>query len=558
MKAQCRADGTTDASDRPLGERVDRPRTLPALLLGAYRAWEHAPALRVDSRTVTFGELARVVIARAVALAEQGLRPGDRVVLGVDNSVDLIVADHAIWLAGAIRVSLGGRVHGRELARVVTDCTPHLVLCHSRHLDQAGPALRAALPPGAVLEVVAEEGDPVAGWWSPAAAAGPVPASPTELLAVAAQLPGPATVGPGDPAALMYTSGTSGTPRAAVATHGAWAAMTGELGRLLPQAGPGDLYGHLAPMSHLSGSVAHAMMLRGVAGVVPAPGEARSAAVFDRHRITMTTVVPAQLRRFAASVLSGAIPMVGSLRAVVYGGAAPGPDLVRRSQWAFGPIAHQVYGSSEAMVPLTWLSPRDLDGEDVDRRSSSAGRVTAVCELVIRTADGQPAVPGAVGEVVVRGPTVSPGYRRPDGTVVPVTDPAGWYGTGDVGFLDRSGYLTLTGRARELIVTGGFTVYPGEVESAILTLPGVAECVVCAVPHLQWGEGVAAVVRLHPGASLDAADVVAVCRSQLASHKKPVLVRFVDRLPETASGKTDRAAVRAQFWTGHTRLIGLE
>lgn len=553
--------------DRPPGGR-GRPDTMTGLLHAAYAAYARSPALISTTGSVDFRELGQRASAGASGLAALGVARGDRVVLALDDSLDLVVADHAIWLAGAVRVCLGGRVHGRELERVVRDCRPRLVVCQTRHAAQAGGSLAAAFPAGAVLDVVPDPSAPghpgVPGRWSDAAAQA---ASRDRGRRGPAATPGPgggATVGPDDPAALMYTSGTTGAPRGAVATHRAWAAMTGELASLLPDLGPGDVYGHLAPMSHLSGSVAHALLLRGVAAVLPPPEATRSATVFARYSISVSTVVPTQLRRLVDSVAPGPdVPVPGVLRgpgtrprALVHGGSAAGADLVQRARAVFGDVVHQVYGSSEAMVPLTWLSPGDLAQDRLGSRAGSAGRATGVCRLEIRLPGGAPAATGERGEVVVSGPTVSPGYRRPDGTVAAVADVAGWYATGDVGAVDADGYLTLTGRAREVIKSGGFSVHPGEVEAAVLALPEVAQCVVCAVPNERWGEGVGAVVQLRPGAVLDARTVVDACRDRLAAHKKPVLVEFVERLPETTTGKVDRSAVRARFWAGRSRSIG--
>lgn len=519
-------------------------------LLQVYERHECWPALRVDTGWLSFGELADRVAAGVRALGRLGVRAGDRVVIAAQNQPELLVADHVLWFAGAVRVALGGRVHGRELARVVADCQPRLVICESSHREQGGGLLAAALPADAELHCLGRPGiEGLPAWLTTV--------DPDGRAALAA---GP-VCGDDAPAALMYTSGTTGAPRGAVATHRAWAAMTDGIRDLLPDLGAGDVFGHLAPMSHLGGSVGHALTLAGAAATVPrrsATAGTWSTSIFAAEGITVTAVVPALLRRLldgpGSETPDAAVPGV---RAVVYGGSAASPELIVRANRIFGNVLHQVYGTSEAMVPVTWLSPEQLRAAGAPALTS-AGRVTPVAQLAIRSATGSDLPVGETGEIAVRGPTVSPGYRRPDGGLDSLTDADGWYRTGDTGRIDEQGLLFLLGRSKELIVSGGFSIAPAEVESVITALPEVAECVVCAVPDPRWGEGVGAVIRLTPGAVLDAAAVITACRAQLAGHKKPVVVEFVDSLPEGSTGKTDRAAVRARFWSGSGRQTGAE
>jgi acyl-CoA synthetase (AMP-forming)/AMP-acid ligase II len=219
----------------------------------------------------------------------------------------------------------------------------------------------------------------------------------------------------------------------------------------------------------------------------------------------------------------------------------------------------QVYGLSEALVPLAALSPAAHSyekGRPLPSRLSSAGRVSPFVELRIIGESGSELSQGEVGEVTVRGDTVMAGYwRRPDLTAEMIDD-EGWARTGDVGFVDDDGFLHIVDRKKDVIVSGGFNIYPAEVERVIAGLEEVSEVVVVGTPSERWGEAVKAVVVVRPGFELDADRVVDVCRRNLASYKKPVEVEFVDYLPKGSTGKILRRELRDREWSGKERRVG--
>jgi acyl-CoA synthetase (AMP-forming)/AMP-acid ligase II len=250
---------------------------------------------------------------------------------------------------------------------------------------------------------------------------------------------------------------------------------------------------------------------------------------------------------------------VSSVRTVVYGGSSISPDRLARAVATFGNVFVQFFGLSETPMPLSALAPRDhrleVDGT-VPTRLASAGRVNPFVELRLRDDEGHDVPRGSVGEIAVRGDVVMAGYwNRPEETAAMI-DADGWAATGDLGRIDDEGYLFIVDRKRDMIVSGGYNVYPTEVENAIAALPAVREVAVVGVPDDQWGESILAVVVPESGAELDADAVVAACTERLANYKKPRAVEFVDELPKTGSGKVMRRAIRDRYWLDRERRVG--
>jgi acyl-CoA synthetase (AMP-forming)/AMP-acid ligase II len=218
-------------------------------------------------------------------------------------------------------------------------------------------------------------------------------------------------------------------------------------------------------------------------------------------------------------------------------------ELIREAQRVFGPVVETAYGQVEAPQIVTAMRARELLRDD---RLASVGRASTVAEVEIMDERGTLVGPNALGEIVVRGPLVMSGYLdRPSATAETIID--GWLHTGDLGVLDDDGYLYIRGRLREVINSGGFKIFPGDVEAVLARHPSVAECCVFGVTDAKWGEAVQAAVQLAPGAPASEAELIAYVKSELDSVKAPKRVHFVESLPRNAAGKVSRAAVRASL-----------
>jgi acyl-CoA synthetase (AMP-forming)/AMP-acid ligase II len=248
-----------------------------------------------------------------------------------------------------------------------------------------------------------------------------------------------------------------------------------------------------------------------------------------------------------------------SLRTILYGGSGIAPDRLGRAVKVFGDVFVQFFGLSETPMPLSALSQHDhrFDVREAPPpRLGSAGRVNPFVELRICDDGGAELPVGEVGEIVVRGDTVMSGYWGKPAETAAMIDADGWAATGDLGRFDEQGYLYIVDRKRDMIVTGGYNVYPAEVENAIAALEEVQEVAVVGVPDDRWGESVKAVVVPRPGMRLTETDIVECCTQRLAGYKKPRSVDFVDELPKTGSGKLMRRKVREPYWEGRERSVG--
>jgi acyl-CoA synthetase (AMP-forming)/AMP-acid ligase II len=241
----------------------------------------------------------------------------------------------------------------------------------------------------------------------------------------------------------------------------------------------------------------------------------------------------------------------------MYGAAPMSVEKLKKAITVFGPVMTGGYGQTEAPASISYMTPEEhfIDGKLApDERLSSVGRPNALVRVAILDDSNAVVEPGATGEICVRGDLVMKGYyKAPDKTAETIVD--GWLHTGDVGYLDGEGYLHITDRKKDMIISGGFNVYPGEVEQVLWSLPAVQDCAVIGVPDDKWGEAVKAVVELNAGHTATAEELIALCKEKLGSVKAPKTVDFIAALPRSAAGKVLKKDLRQTYWTGQQRKI---
>ncbi|HEV8298574.1 MAG TPA: class I adenylate-forming enzyme family protein, partial [Acidimicrobiales bacterium] len=370
------------------------------------------------------------------------------------------------------------------------------------------------------------------------------------LIAHATPLAVPARVAPSDLAIIGYTSGTTGFPKGAQCSHRAVVTCT----QLVPYVqgmvtnGSCTFIGSFSFVSALWGILLPHLWTGATMRLAGAADVDAWVAHLERDDATYTWV-PSPLVRAFRDALVARPGALANLRTVVHTGSKVPREFLASLVDVIGDQLIETWGLTESIGPLTATTRADLDGAcRADDVLASVGRPVPTAEVAVLDAAGHPSTaPGLTGEFVARADTLFSGYL---GRPVPDLDAFtadGWFRTGDVGRFDDAGYAYIEDRCKDVVVSGGMNVYPAEVELAILTLPGVAECAVFGVPDDRWGETVAAAVVAEPGAALTGDAVVAHVQARLASFKKPTVVRFVDSLPRNASMKVQKQVLREQF-----------
>ncbi|MCG3753948.1 class I adenylate-forming enzyme family protein [Amycolatopsis sp. Poz14] len=517
--------------------------TLTSAFAETYRRFADRPAILGDGGTVcTYAELGAQARRAAGGLAGRGAQPGDRVLVLMQNRPESLIVDHALAAGGLVRVALSYRLHAREVAGVAADCAPVAVVVDAEREGDVRTALTALNLDPVVISV---DEPRIAG---------------TERfsdLLGHAELESP-DVRPEQIAWLPYTSGTTGEPKGVMLSHRSVLACARNLMVELDSIESDDVVLHVAPLTHLSGYVSIPFTLRGAAHVCAEkfdPVETLEA--IGEYGVTVLPMVPTMLKMMLPELEEGRW-QTDTLHTVLYGGSPIAPAALRRLIACLGEVFIQGYGLTEVPFPLASLSKHDHrfdPGEEAPARLASAGRVNPFVEVRLRAADGTLAAEGQTGEIEARGDTTMLGYwNRPEATAA-VLSSDGWAATGDVGRL-QDGYLSIVDRKKDMIVSGGFNVFPAEIESAITELVGVAEVAVIGVPDLRWGETVKALIVVREGHRVSEDDVDRVCRERIASYKRPRIVEFVADLPKTGSGKLQRHVLRERHWAGQEGRVG--
>ncbi|ORW15908.1 acyl-CoA synthetase [Mycolicibacter nonchromogenicus] len=516
------------------------------LTVGALKRNKDKPVLFLGDTTLTGGQLAERISQYIQAFEELGAdatgllslnRPEVLMIIGAGQvrgyrrtalhplgSLD----DHAYVLSDA------------EVSTLIIDPTPAFVERALGLLEKV-PSLRQVLTIGPVPPELEGKAIDLA---AKAAAYDPQPL-------VVADLPADHIGG------LTYTGGTTGKPKGVIGTVASITAMTTtQLAEWEWPENPKFLM--CTPLSHAGAAFFVPTIIKGGQLVVLTKFDpAEVLRVIEEQKITATMLVPSMIYALMDHPDSHTRDL-SSLETVYYGASAMNPVRLQEAIDRFGPIFAQYYGQSEAPMVITYLAKRDHD----QKRLTSCGRPTLFARVALLGDDGNPVPQGEVGEICVSGPLLSGGYwKLPEATAETFRD--GWMHTGDLAREDEDGFYYIVDRTKDMIVTGGFNVFPREVEDVIAEHPSVAQVCVIGTPDEKWGEAVTAVVVLRPGVDNGAeavatmtAEIQAAVKERKGSVQSPKQVIVVDSVPVTALGKPDKKAVRAQFWSGAERSVG--
>jgi acyl-CoA synthetase (AMP-forming)/AMP-acid ligase II len=508
----------------------------------ALTRWESerpdAPAITFAGRTRSWAELAQRVRRVAAALRAAGMRPGDRIAVLDLNHPSCLELTLACAQIGTTNAVVNFRLAPPEIVYVINDAQARILFVGPEFAG-AVAQLREKIPTVERVVHVGGDDDEFEAW-------------------VDAHEPDPEVhpSAPGDSFVQLYTSGTTGFPKGAMLTHSGMLAHARNV--MVDFELDDDARVQVAmPLFHVGGTSysllamaagAHVHMLR-------LPDPVAVIDMLERDRITHTFLVPALLAAIV-QVPGVAERDFSALKSLSYG-ASPMPlPVLRACLKLFPGVMHQVYGMTEACGVVTSLGPEDHDDPAVAHRLVSAGTPIHGVEIEIRDpATGEPVPTGQPGEIWVRTEQLMGGYwGKPEATAAAITED-GWLRSGDGGHMDADGYVYVTDRIKDMIISGGENIYPAEIERVLAEHPSVGDVAVIGVPDERWGEVPKAVVVPAPDQQVDPAALIAYAREHLAGFKTPKSVDVVDELPRNPTGKVLKKDLRQPYWQGRDRQV---
>lgn len=493
--------------------------------------YPHHTAVMFEGKTLTFEEVYRNSNRLANALLNIGLRKGDRVAFLLANSEKSVEIDFAILLAGLVRVPLNTRLSEQEHHHMIEETDSKALLFTSEFSGRVKDLQKTL---GSVQHFCQMNGTPAEEWIvdMPAYAMG-MPAEDPDVL-----------IEEKDLATIQYTSGTTGTLKAAVHTQETWAAICNNILVSL-DIREGDIMMHAAPLTHASGTLVLPHWIKGAANaILPGFVPDQYLKAIEETKPTTLNLVPTMIVMLLSHPDAEKYSLE-SVRNIIYGASPMPREALKRGLELWGPKFVQYFGQTESPLILSILEKEDhlADDDEAAKRLLSCGRTVPTASLKICDEEGNEVQPGEIGEIVVKSQQSMIGYwNAPELTADTIKD--GWIFTRDMGYLDETGYVYLVDRKSDMIITGGFNVYPREIEETIYEHPAVMEAAVVGTPDPKWVETVKAFVVLRPGQSATEEEIIAFCKDKLASYKKPTTVEFIDTLPKTAVGKVLRRALR--------------
>jgi acyl-CoA synthetase (AMP-forming)/AMP-acid ligase II len=491
-------------------------------------------AIVSGARRLTFREAWDRGLRLANALLELGLKAGDRVAVLEDNCIEASDFFLAMAAANLVRVPLYKRNSREAHAQMIRQTGCRAVVVAQEYVDELS-GIKAAAPDVAHIVVRGAEYE---DWLSGYSNADPDP-----------------TISSDDYYVIRHSGGTTGRPKGMAFSHRAWMDTERDWTYRLPPIEAGDACTHVAPISHGSGYLFVPIWILGGYNILEPKFDAVRVLDFLAEHGGYFFAVPTILSDIVA-LPNKKHTKFDKLKAIAIAGAPIRPQTALSARALFGDLLHQFYGQTEA-VPVAWMTPREWFGEvPGSEPMHSVGRVMPFARLEIRDEDNRRLDDGTPGEVAVQvSGQMDKIWNEPEMTAQRLVD--GWVLTGDIGRLDRNGYLYLVDRKDDLIISGGFNIWPAELEIAIASLPEVREVVVVAAPHPRWGETPVALVVLHEGKQISEEAVIQICSEKLGGYKRPSRVNFQSEpLPRTAVGKISRKQLREAFWVGVNTRIG--
>ena len=501
----------------------------------------HGVCLTDGHRSLTFTETGELTHRIAAGLIAHGMRPQMVGAVLSHNEIDAFACILGILRAGMAWMPLNAR-NSLEDNVYILDSNECAWLFYHSSFEQDIESIRkgAAKVLGFVCVDRVNGQDPWLHDWL-REHQGPAPYIP---------------LGPHDIASIWPSGGTTGRSKGVMLTHLNFTTMIANFCSSIVYEDP-PVHLVAAPMTHAAGCVAFPLLAMGATQVViPKADPLEMMECIQKHRVTTLFLPPTAIYSMLGH------PRVrefdySSLKHFIYAAAPMSSEKLKEAIAIFGPVMAQTYGQAESPMLCTFMSPRDhlVIGDPVlERRLMSCGRATIFTQVEVMNDEGCLLGPEERGEIVTRGNLVMKGYfNNPKATEE--ASRFGWHHTGDVGLKDADGFVYIVDRKRDMIISGGFNIYPSEIEQVIWAHPAVQDCAVVGVPDEKWGEAVKAVVELKEGHGVTPEEILAFCRERLGGMKTPKTAEVWEKLPRSAVGKVLKRDIREKFWAGHTRRV---
>jgi len=510
----------------------------------AYRHPDHEAIVFQETR-ITYDQVNCNINRLANSLISIGLSKGQKVAVLMNNCVELVECLLGVPRAGLIVILLNARQSAKEHLEIMNDCEVDCLILSSSFETIIEPII--SLIPSLKHIIVAGnkyKGQPNTSY--------------SELVSGHPTTEPSVEVMPDEVLRLQYTSGTTGKPKGTIYSFEMiynW--MTNMIINLDQPIYPWDVNLNVGPLTHAAGNNFMLYFIKGAKNIILERfDEERVLWTIQKEKVTSMLLVPTMITRLLSHPKLFSYDL-SSLRRIWYGTAPISADKLEEAISAFGPIFRQNYGMTECPQPITFLSPEEhvIRGtEEQRRRLASAGRPALGVEIKLVDQDGQVVSKDEIGEVAIRTNKIASGYWKKE-ELTAAAFRNGWFFAQDMARMDSAGYIYIVDRKADMIISGGFNIYPHEVEKILLEHEAVEETAVIGVPDELWGESVKALVVIREGFTISEQELIEFCRNNMTSYKKPKTVEFVTSLPRNTYGKINRRALREPYWKGRDRRV---
>lgn len=493
--------------------------------------------------SISYAKLNERVNRLANGLLGLGLKKGDRIGHVQNNSPQCLEVDFAIYRCGLIKVSMSPRLSAKEYLYLMEDSEAN-GLIYGEEFAEAINEIKGNLKDLKYIIQVSGDNKGVINY--------------EKLIKSASSAYPKIDVDIDDICTLQYSSGTTGKPKAAIYPHRTWLISANNFMIEDEEAfNQEDVVLHVAPISHASQLFMFPCIFKGGKNILLRRFNVEEfLETIEREKVTRIFLVPTQIKMILEFENLEKYNL-DSLKSIYYAAAPIDKFTLKNAMERIGEVFVQFYGLTEAPGPLTYFSRRDHAieaGKKGFERLNSAGRAISSLEMKIVDETKKELNPGENGEIILRSEHMMKGYwkdrKKTDETII-----NGWLHSGDIGRFDEDGYLFIVDRRTDMLISGGFNVYPKEIEDVLYGHPAILEVAVIGIPDKKWGEVVHAEIVLKQGMPATKEDIVEFCKNNLAGYKKPQSVNFVEALPKNPTGKILKKEIKEKYWKGYDRRV---